>query len=138
MRGGCVRGWRLEDWIKGAQRPRLVIIDTLAMVRPAKGRDENGYDADCNAIKDLRDLAGRHGVAIVIVHHLRKAEAEDPNDMIVDMAGLAAVSPRSRMTKPVLQRGALDRLSRLRDHAGEPGRHHGRRSLAAEAWPRPI
>ena len=35
---------------------------------------------------------------------------------------------------------ALDRLSRLRDHAaqGEPGRHHGRRSLAAEAWPRTI
>ena len=124
----------LEVWIKGVQRPRLVIIDTLAMVRPAKGRDENGYDADCNAIKDLRP----RGAAIVIVHHLRKAEAEDPNDMIVDMAGLAAVSPRSRMTKPVLQRGALDRLSRLRDHAGEPGRHHGRRSLAAEAWPRPI
>ena len=33
---------------------------------------------------------------------------------------------------------SLDRLSRLGDHValGEPGRRHGRRRLAAEAWPR--
>lgn len=39
------------------------------------------------------------------------------------------------LTQTGPQEGALDRLSQLQDHAaqGEPGRHHGRRSLAAEA-----
>src|SRR5262249_53981338 len=36
----------------------------------------------------LRDLAGKFGVAIIIVHHLRKAEAEDPFDTISGTLGL--------------------------------------------------
>jgi hypothetical protein len=40
----------------------------------------------------------------------------------------------------IQQSATLDRLSRLGDHTarGEPGRRHGRRRLAAEAWPRTI
>jgi hypothetical protein len=78
----------IEDWITSANQPRLIIIDTLAMVRMPKRKDQNSYDADYTAVKDLRDLAGKYGVAIVLVHHLRKAEADDPFDTISGTLGL--------------------------------------------------
>jgi hypothetical protein len=78
----------LKQWIDNVERPRLIIIDTLAMVRMPNRKDQNSYDADYSAVKDLRDLAGKYGVAIVLVHHLRKAEADDPFDTISGTLGL--------------------------------------------------
>jgi predicted transcriptional regulator len=46
------------------------------------------YDADYAAVKGLRGLALKFGVAIVLVHHLRKAEADDPFDTISGTLGL--------------------------------------------------
>jgi hypothetical protein len=59
-------------------------------------KDQNSYDADYAAVKDLRDLGGKHGVAIVLVHHLRKAEADDPFDTISGTLGLTG-APDSLM-----------------------------------------
>jgi hypothetical protein len=67
----------VRRWIKQAPNPRMVIIDTLAKVRDVKGRDQTGYEADYAAVAELQKLAGDCGVAIVLVHHQRKMEAED-------------------------------------------------------------
>jgi hypothetical protein len=72
----------IRNWITSASQPRLVVIDTLAMVRAPKQREESSYDADYRAVQELRTLANRHGVAIVLVHHLRKAEADDAFDTV--------------------------------------------------------
>jgi AAA domain len=79
---------QIKEWIKAANHPRLVIIDTLAMVRTPKKRDESSYDADYAAVKELRTLANEHGVAIVLVHHLRKQEADDAFDTVSGTLGL--------------------------------------------------
>jgi AAA domain/IclR helix-turn-helix domain len=68
--------------------PRLVVIDTLAMVRAPKKRDETNYDADYAAVLQLRQLANEFGVAIVVAHHLRKAEADDAFDTVSGTLGL--------------------------------------------------
>jgi AAA domain len=78
----------IKGWIESAERPRLVIIDTLAMVRMPNRKDQNSYDADYAAVKELRDIALKYGIAIVLVHHLRKAEADDPFDTISGTLGL--------------------------------------------------
>jgi hypothetical protein len=78
----------IRNWIEGADRPRLVIIDTLAMVRMPNRKDQNSYDADYAAVRELRDLALTCGVAVMLVHHLRKAEADDPFDTISGTLGL--------------------------------------------------
>jgi hypothetical protein len=78
----------IKDWIKTANHPRLVIIDTLAMVRAPKKRDESTYDADYGAVKELRALANEHGIAIVLVHHLRKQDADDAFDTVSGTLGL--------------------------------------------------
>lgn len=78
----------IREWIKQAKRPRLVIIDTLAKVRAPKGREESTYEADYAAVGELKALADEHGIAIVLVHHLRKMDAEDPLDSVSGTTGL--------------------------------------------------
>jgi hypothetical protein len=68
----------IDAWIKSRKDARLLIVDTLKMLRPiATGRDKNAYDADYEAIQPLTKVASQR-VALVIVHHTRKAIAEDP------------------------------------------------------------
>jgi len=78
----------IRDWIKSKPHPRLVIIDTLAMVRAPKKRDETNYADDYAAALELRALANETGVAIVLVHHLRKADSDDAFDTVSGTLGL--------------------------------------------------
>jgi hypothetical protein len=78
----------IRDWIEKAKRPRLVIIDTLAMVKTPKTKVQTQYEADYDSVMELRRLANQHNVAIVLVHHLRKAEADDAFDTINGTLGL--------------------------------------------------
>lgn len=76
----------LEDWIAEHQ-PKLIIIDTLACVRPTS-RSKKEYDADYAALSPLQKLAGEHGIAIIVIHHLRKMSGDDPLDMVSGTTGL--------------------------------------------------
>jgi hypothetical protein len=67
---------------------RLVIGDTFARLKPRASGRRTQYDEDRDAVDSLIPLAERHGVAIVLVHHLREMESEDPLDMIHGSAGL--------------------------------------------------
>jgi AAA domain len=78
----------IRDWIASRPDPRFVIIDTLAMVRAPKKQDESTYDSDYAAVMELRKLANETGVAIVVVHHLRKADSDDAFDTISGTLGL--------------------------------------------------
>jgi hypothetical protein len=64
-----------KEWIEKCARPRLIIIDTLAMVRMPNRKDQTNYDADYAAVKELRDLAGKSGVAIAFSLTLRPKRA---------------------------------------------------------------
>jgi hypothetical protein len=79
-----------EEWIKARPNARLVIIDTLAHFRPqTPGKSQSGYLDDYSALAPLQKLAGKYGVAIVVVHHDRKMEAEDVFDTISGTLGLS-------------------------------------------------
>jgi hypothetical protein len=78
----------IRSWITSVPHPRLIVIDTLAMIRALKQVDESNYQSDYLALIELRELANEFGIAIPVVHHLRKAEAEDPFDTISGTLGL--------------------------------------------------
>lgn len=82
----------LEAWRKAVDNPRLIIIDTLAMVRPPKGRNQDSYAADYEALSPLQRYASEHRLAVVVVTHVRKAEAEDPLEMISGTNGLTGAA----------------------------------------------
>ena len=52
----------------------LVIIDTLQMIRPVH---DATYANDYRDLSVLKRLADKHGIAILLIHHLRKEKAED-------------------------------------------------------------
>jgi hypothetical protein len=66
----------------------LVIVDTLARLKPVGSKKRTQYDEDREAVDALIPLADKHSVAIVLVHHLREMDSDDPLDMIHGSAGL--------------------------------------------------
>ena len=65
----------------------LVIIDTLQMIRGA-GYD-NTYANDYRDLSALKQIADAHGIAILLIHHLRKESADDVFNRI---SGTTAIS----------------------------------------------
>lgn len=53
----------------------LVIIDTLQMIRGTVY--DNTYASDYRDLSVLKKLADAHGIAILLIHHLRKEKADD-------------------------------------------------------------
>lgn len=67
----------------------LIVIDTLAKVRGAARRNESVYDFDYRIGSTLKQFGDDNGVAIVAIHHLRKAkDTDDPMEMVSGSAGL--------------------------------------------------
>lgn len=82
----------LDEWRLSVPDPRLIIVDTLAIVRPPKGKNQDSYAADYEALSPLQRFASEHRLAIVVVTHVRKAEAEDPLEMISGTNGLTGAA----------------------------------------------
>ncbi|MGW9332292.1 AAA family ATPase [Bosea sp. NPDC055594] len=83
---------RLDAWRTAAADPRLAIVDTFAMVRPARGRQQDSYAADYEALSPLQRWASEHNIALVVVTHVRKMEADDPLEMISGTNGLTGAA----------------------------------------------
>jgi AAA domain len=77
----------IRQWIEHAAEPRLIVLDTLASVKPI--RTAQGYTEDYESIAELHRLASETGVSIILLHHTRKMEAEDPVDTVSGTLGLA-------------------------------------------------
>jgi hypothetical protein len=56
---------------------RLIVIDTFAKVRGIAPPGMAAYDADYRAVGRAKDIADEYGVAVVLVHHVRKLTSED-------------------------------------------------------------
>jgi RecA-family ATPase len=83
----------IRKWITTANKPRLVVVDILAMFRPRRRKDQQPYEADYEAIQALQAIASETGVAIVIVHHLRKSAGEvDPFEKVSGTLGLSGAA----------------------------------------------
>ena len=65
----------------------LVIIDTLQMIRGTTY--DNTYANDYRDLSALKKLADSHGIAILLIHHLRKEKADDVFNRI---SGTTAIS----------------------------------------------
>lgn len=84
-------GEQLDDWLDQHPEARLVIVDTFVKLRGASPGPRNSilYQLDYQAVGDLKRIADRHGVALIVIHHTRKAVADDPLDMVSGTNGLA-------------------------------------------------
>lgn len=82
----------IESWLRRKAAPRMVIVDTLAMVRPeSKGENANLYAQDYAAMSSLKKLADKHHIAVVVVHHLRKSGSAS-DDPLEELSGTNGIS----------------------------------------------
>jgi RecA-family ATPase len=82
----------LIEWCDSVTEPRLIVIDTLAKVRSTKARMKAAYDLDYQSIAGLQDIAKQRGIAIVVIHHTRKADADDAFDTVSGTLGLTGAA----------------------------------------------
>jgi hypothetical protein len=73
---GATAATQIEKWIGQHPDTRLVIIDTLQMVRDTNGGRKTIYSYDYDAIAPFRDVAAQNGIGIVLVHHTNKSKDE--------------------------------------------------------------
>lgn len=81
----------IKEWISKVDNPRLIIIDILERVLPRLSNKEkrSQYSTDYDALAMLQELTKAHpGLCIVVLHHQRKADADDLIDTISGTLGL--------------------------------------------------
>ena len=91
----------IRNWASAALCPRLVVLDTLAHVRPERSNKDTTYEGDYKAMLELQKLANELGMLVLMLHHTRKMDAEDPFDTISGTLGLSGCAD----TLAVLSRG---------------------------------
>lgn len=85
---GCEE--QLRAWLDEHEDARLVVIDTLARIRPPQGKNQGVYDRDYKALEPLLPIAAEYNVSILVVHHTNKmVDPDDPLDAISGSTGLS-------------------------------------------------
>lgn len=103
MSGGLTQ---LTAWIRLHPACRLIIIDTLARVKPVATRDQGAYDTDTAALAGLQRFTAENSVAVVLVHHTRKAISDDPLDAVSGTLALVGVADTTLILKRGTNRAA--------------------------------
>lgn len=67
---------QLTRFVSEHRDTRLIIIDTLQKIREASG-DRYSYASDYEMIGQLKHFADQTGIALLLVHHTRKQQADD-------------------------------------------------------------
>ncbi|MEO5334189.1 MAG: AAA family ATPase [Magnetococcus sp. YQC-5] len=110
---GCVE--QLDEWLTDHPGTKLVIIDTLARIKPPRGKSGDIYAEDYGAVSAFKEISEKHGITVILVHHLRKMTSDDPADMLSGTTGLAGgvdgtlilIKPRNSKTL-ILHRSGRD------------------------------
>jgi hypothetical protein len=102
----------LDAWLKDHPGVKLVIIDTLGRVKPARGRNQDSYDHDTLVIAALQKLYIDHQAAIVVIHHTKKAAVDDFVDEVSGTFGLTGAADAIAVLSRVA-RGRMDGVLKL-------------------------
>lgn len=111
----------LTRWLEDHPGARLVVVDVLARVRGPALVGESAYGADYASLIPLKRLADAHQVAVIVVHHVRKAGAEDWLDKVSGTNGLAGAA--DAVVVLARSRGAADAKLHLTGRDVEEAEH---------------
>jgi len=89
QKGGLVA---LDNWLEEHPQARLVVIDTLARVKPARGKNADAYDHDTAIISTLQTIAIKYALALICVHHTKKLATDDFVESVSGTFGLTGAA----------------------------------------------
>lgn len=93
----------LGEYLTDHPETKIVAVDVLKNIRPrtADAR-RSGYELDYEAIEPWKQVAHEHRVTLLIVHHTRKAEADDVFDEVSGTLGINGVVDQMIVVKRVI------------------------------------
>lgn len=68
---------------------KLVIVDVFQMIRQPAKRNQTGYDRDYEDFRALKQIADKHSIGLMLIHHTRKMK--DPSDVFNELSGSVGV-----------------------------------------------
>lgn len=68
---------------------KLIIVDVFQMIRQPAKRNQSGYDRDYDDFRVLKQIADKHSIGLMLIHHTRKMK--DPNDVFNELSGSVGV-----------------------------------------------
>ncbi|MEO3806621.1 AAA family ATPase [Nonomuraea sp. B1E8] len=96
----------IARWLERNSGARMVVIDVFAKVRGTTPPGLSAYDADYTAMGRAKRLADTYGVAVVLVHHVRKMGSDDFLEQVSGTNGLAGAADATLVLKRA--RGTAD------------------------------
>lgn len=85
---------QINEFMINHPKVSLIVIDTLQKIR-GNENDKYSYSNDYDVITILKEIADRHNICILVVHHTRKQEATDIFDTISGTNGLLGAADGS-------------------------------------------
>lgn len=82
----------IEAWLQAHPGALFVVVDVLEQLRPARSTKANPYSEDYESLVALKRLATQYRVAIIVVHHTRKADSYDPLQLVSGTQGLTGAA----------------------------------------------
>lgn len=89
---------QIEDFLNAHTDTVLIVIDTFQRIRKVSA-DANPYASDYRDIGILKQLADNHRIAILLIHHLRKMNDDDPMNMISGTTGISGATDSNFVLK---------------------------------------
>jgi hypothetical protein len=89
----------IARWLERNPGARLVVIDVFAKIRGTAPAGLSAYEADYHAMSRAKQLADTYGVAVVLVHHVRKMGSDDFLNEVSGTNGLAGAADATLVLK---------------------------------------
>lgn len=87
---------QLEGFLQQNPDTGMVVIDTLQKIRGPSSRSEGAYKYDYREMGQIKSFADKHGILVLLVHHLRKmADDADPHNRISGTNGIMGAADTS-------------------------------------------
>ena len=85
---------QIEGFLTAHPKTALVVIDPLQRIR-AVTSTVSPYASDYQDLGVLKQLADKHHIAVLLIHHLRKMNDDDPVNMISGTTGISGAADSS-------------------------------------------
>jgi AAA domain len=111
----------IAAWLDAHPDARLVVVDVFAKVRGPVPAGMSAYDADYAAVGRAKRIADNYGIAMVMVHHVRKAGSEDFLQEVSGTNGIAGAADATMVLKRA--RGTADGVLHITGRDVEEAEH---------------
>ncbi|MET9409566.1 AAA family ATPase [Streptomyces sp. NPDC002935] len=122
----------IAGWLERNPNARMVVIDVFAKMRGQAPQGVSAYDADYVAVGYAKRIADHYGIAVVLVHHVRKMASEDFLTEVSGTNGIAGAADATLVLKRA--RGQADGILHVTGRDVDEAEYALQFQAASGAW----